>query len=174
MFVFNVCICHAVFLGFDLSSFQCFHVADMDFTERKGHWLLIVIDDSHWAHDVAATLNHWRWFNVATTSCAQWDAGWVSFCTTQPISKLTRLVSDYSFIFFCTRSTLYILWITDSNQVIWCEYVFFHFNLSNPLINYMYYPSHWDVYNSIIIKSFIKFTTTGSVVQGVFNNHIKR
>ena len=46
MFVFNVCICHAVFLGYDLSSFQCFHVADMDFTERKGHWLLIVIDDS--------------------------------------------------------------------------------------------------------------------------------
>ena len=29
---------------------------------------------SHWAHDVVATLNqrHWRWFNVATTSCPQW------------------------------------------------------------------------------------------------------
>ena len=29
---------------------------------------------AHWAHDVVATLNqrHWRWFNVATTSCDQW------------------------------------------------------------------------------------------------------
>ena len=30
-------------------------------------------DTTHWAHDVVATLNHWRWFNVATTSCAQWE-----------------------------------------------------------------------------------------------------
>ena len=30
---------------------------------------------SHRAHDVVPTLNqrHWRWFNVATTSCAQWE-----------------------------------------------------------------------------------------------------
>ena len=28
-----------------------------------------------WVHDVVATLNqrHWRWFNVATTSCDQWE-----------------------------------------------------------------------------------------------------
>ena len=31
---------------------------------------------SHWTHDVVAMLNqrHWRWFNVATTSCVQWEA----------------------------------------------------------------------------------------------------
>ena len=30
---------------------------------------------SHWAHEVVATMNqrHWRWFNVVTTSCAQWN-----------------------------------------------------------------------------------------------------
>ena len=30
---------------------------------------------SRWAHDVVATLNQrrWRWFNVARTSCVQWD-----------------------------------------------------------------------------------------------------
>ena len=29
---------------------------------------------SHWPHDVVTTLNQrqWRWFNFATTSCAQW------------------------------------------------------------------------------------------------------
>ena len=29
---------------------------------------------THWAHDIVATLNqrHWRWFNLRTTSCAQW------------------------------------------------------------------------------------------------------
>ena len=29
----------------------------------------------HWGHDVVATLNqhYWRWFNLATTSCAQCD-----------------------------------------------------------------------------------------------------
>ena len=38
------------------------------------------IGPTHWTHDVVATLNqrqtlnqrHWLWFNVATTSCAQW------------------------------------------------------------------------------------------------------
>ena len=32
---------------------------------------------AQWADNVASTLNqrHWRWFNVATTSCVQWAAG---------------------------------------------------------------------------------------------------
>ena len=41
---------------------------------RTAEWLIIICYPSHSAHDVVATLNqrHWRWFNVATTSCAQW------------------------------------------------------------------------------------------------------
>ena len=29
---------------------------------------------THWAHDAIVTLDqrHWRWFNIATTSCSQW------------------------------------------------------------------------------------------------------
>ena len=34
---------------------------------------IVVESFSHWVHDVVATLNQrqWRWFDVATTSCAQ-------------------------------------------------------------------------------------------------------
>ena len=36
---------------------------------------MIGLPSTHWAHDVAAMLNqrHWRWFNVAITSCAKWS-----------------------------------------------------------------------------------------------------
>ena len=45
---------------------------------------------SHWAHDVVATLNQrrWRWFNVVTTSCGQWD-----FCI---CSVITLFLVDFT------------------------------------------------------------------------------
>ena len=35
----------------------------------------VISERAHWAHDVIATLNqrHWRWFDVAITSCARWE-----------------------------------------------------------------------------------------------------
>ena len=41
----------------------------------NGCWSVSSIIISHWAHYVIATLNqcHWRWFNVATTSCVDGD-----------------------------------------------------------------------------------------------------
>ena len=43
--------------------------------EGESHYL-ITWKVNHWAHGVVATLNqrHWRWFNVVTTSCVQWEA----------------------------------------------------------------------------------------------------
>ena len=35
--------------------------------------IVSVLDQTHWAHDFAATLNQRRRFNVATTLCAQWE-----------------------------------------------------------------------------------------------------
>ena len=41
----------------------------------NGCWCVSSSIISHWAHDIIATLNqrHWRWFNVATTSCVDGD-----------------------------------------------------------------------------------------------------
>ena len=51
---------------------------------------------SHWAHAVVATLNRhqWRWFSVATTSCAQWvnSVEWQILYQNRPTWKI-KLVS---------------------------------------------------------------------------------
>ena len=48
-------------------------VHDVVTTLNQRHWRHL----SHWAHNVVTTLNQrqWRWFNVVTTSCAQWASG---------------------------------------------------------------------------------------------------
>ena len=45
-----------------------------DKTKRYSTWKKTQLGPTHWTHDVVATLNQrrWRWFNVATMSCAQW------------------------------------------------------------------------------------------------------
>ena len=47
------------------------------------------VNSTQWAHDVVATLNqrHWRWFNVATTSCAQWVVSTCRVCWNISVSR---------------------------------------------------------------------------------------
>ena len=53
---------------------------------------------THWAHDVVATMNqrHWRWFNVATTSCVLW-VGFLQYLTKQYTWQLliTIIIQHY-------------------------------------------------------------------------------
>ena len=51
---------------------RCINVAKTSCS--SGHGLQDNIISSHWAQDFVATMNQrqWRWFNVATTSCAKW------------------------------------------------------------------------------------------------------
>ena len=51
---------------------------------------------THLAHDVLAPLNQrrWRWFNVATTSCAQWVS---SFSGQGKLGALTLVINNHKF-----------------------------------------------------------------------------
>ena len=62
----------------------------------------IKIRATHWAHDVAATLNQrqWRWFIVTTTSCAQWESSmhiittvFINFCLPLPYALIVNRYS---------------------------------------------------------------------------------
>ena len=73
---------------------------------------------SHWAHDVIATLNQpqWRWFNVAITSCAQWDAWWAHH-----VRPLRPRAKQAQHIWLHDRSPANTCTVPYLSQMVWSE-----------------------------------------------------